>query len=123
MRRRSARSRSTNMTRPARMSDRRFVPTATPIDGLMGGQRSRVEDERGFLSRIYCEELEDIGFVDPVVQINHTVTRLRGTVRGLHFQLPPHTDDKLVTCLRGEIFDVAVDLRAMSPTHLQWHGE
>jgi dTDP-4-dehydrorhamnose 3,5-epimerase len=106
------------------MTEPRFVATATPLDGLISLERCRIEDERGFLSRLYCsEELAEIGFVDPVVQINQTVTRMKGSVRGLHFQLPPHTEDKLVTCLRGEIFDVAIDLRATSPTRLQWHGE
>ena len=58
-----------------------------------------------------------------IVQINHTLTVMRGTVRGLHFQYPPHAEIKIVSCLRGEVFDVAVDLRQGSPTFLQWHGE
>jgi dTDP-4-dehydrorhamnose 3,5-epimerase len=51
------------------------------------------------------------------------MTLRRGTVRGLHFQRPPHAEAKLVTCLHGQVFDVAVDLRAGSPTFLQWHAE
>jgi dTDP-4-dehydrorhamnose 3,5-epimerase len=58
----------------------------------------------------------------PIAQINHTLTRQQGTVRGLHFQNPPHADGKLVSCVQGQIFDVAVDLRAGSPTFLQWHA-
>ena len=56
-------------------------------------------------------------------QINQTLTRRKGTVRGMHFQRPPHAEIKLVACLHGEVFDVAVDLRKGSPTFLQWHGE
>ena len=58
-----------------------------------------------------------------MAQINHTLTRRRGTVRGLHFQNPPHAEDKLVSCLRGSVFDVGVDLRQGSATFLHWHGE
>jgi dTDP-4-dehydrorhamnose 3,5-epimerase len=112
------------MRRPKRMADRRFTATATGLAGLMVVRRQRIEDARGFLSRLYCrEELAEIGFSEPVVQINQTVTRAPGMVRGMHFQRPPHAEDKLVSCLRGEVYDVAVDLRAGSPTLQQWHGE
>ena len=106
------------------MAERRFTATATGLAGLMVVRRQRIEDARGFLSRLYCqEELAEIGFTEPVVQINQTVTRAPGMVRGLHFQRPPHAEDKLVSCLRGEVYDVAVDLRAGSPTLRQWHAE
>jgi dTDP-4-dehydrorhamnose 3,5-epimerase len=102
----------------------RFDVRATPLAGVMRIQRQRLEDARGFFSRFFCaEELAAAGFRAPVAQINHTLTRRCGSVRGLHFQHPPHAEDKLVSCLRGEIFDVAVDLRRGSPTFLQWHGE
>ena len=98
-----------------------FVPT--PIAGLMCVQRQRLEDNRGFLSRFYCaEEFKAAGVFQTVAQINHTLTRRKGAVRGMHFQRPPHAEIKLVSCLHGEIFDVAVDLRRHSPTFLQWHG-
>src|SRR5438094_3243293 len=58
-----------------------------------------------------------------IVQINRTFTAKRGMVRGLHFQVPPHAEMKLVCCLQGHVYDVAVDLRHNSPTLLQWHGE
>lgn len=58
-----------------------------------------------------------------MAQINHSVTRRRGTVRGLHYQRAPHAEMKLVSCVRGEVWDVAVDLRAGSPTFLRWHAE
>jgi dTDP-4-dehydrorhamnose 3,5-epimerase len=102
----------------------RFNFRATPIAGLMLVERQHQEDSRGFLSRLYCaEEFGEIGVRVPISQINHTLTRHKGTVRGLHYQLPPHAETKLVSCLRGEIFDVAVDLRSNSPTFLKWHGE
>ncbi len=81
-------------------------------------------DARGSLTRLFCaEELAAAGWAGPVAQINLTVTARRGTVRGLHFQHPPHAEVKLVSCLRGEVWDVAVDLRRGSPTFLQWHAE
>jgi len=55
--------------------------------------------------------------------MNHSLTRKKGAVRGMHFQYPPHAETKIVMCMKGEIFDVAVDIRAGSPTFLHWHGE
>jgi len=102
----------------------RFDFTATPLSGLVSVQRKAIEDGRGFLSRFYCaEEYREAGLNKAVVQINQTLTRKKGAVRGLHFQYPPHAETKLVSCLRGEVLDVAVDLRHGSPTFLQWHGE
>ncbi len=102
----------------------RFDFIATPLDGLTLVQRNSIEDHRGFLSRLYCaDEFREAGLFKPVAQINQTLTRSRGAVRGLHFQNPPHADAKLVSCLHGEIFDVAVDLRRDSPTFLHWHAE
>jgi dTDP-4-dehydrorhamnose 3,5-epimerase len=95
----------------------------TPLSGLTLVQRKAIEDSRGFLSRFYCaEEFRVANFNKPITQINHTLTRNKGAVRGLHFQNPPHAEIKLVSCLLGEVFDVAVDLRQDSPTFLQWHG-
>jgi len=67
--------------------------------------------------------LEEIIGNRRIMQINHTLTRKAGTLRGLHFQHPPHSEMKLISCLRGDVFDVAVDLRKESNTFLQWHGE
>ena len=102
----------------------RFDFSATPIAGLVLVERQHQADSRGFLSRLFCaEEFREIGVHAPISQINHTLTRRKGTVRGMHYQLPPHAETKLVSCLRGEIFDIAVDLRRNSPTFLKWHGE
>jgi dTDP-4-dehydrorhamnose 3,5-epimerase len=96
----------------------------TPISGLTVVQRNSIEDARGFFSRFYCaQEFAALGFEKPIQQINHTCTVKAGAVRGMHFQYPPHAEIKLVSCLRGKVFDVAVDLRRDSPTFLQWHAE
>lgn len=101
----------------------RFDFISTPLVGLTLVQRKSIEDHRGFLSRFYCADaFREAGFDKPIAQINHTLTRTKGAVRGLHFQYPPYAETKIVSCLHGEIFDVAVDLRAGSPTFLQWHG-
>lgn len=104
------------------MSRFEFIPT--PIADLQCVERLHLEDRRGFLSRLYCaEEFAAAGFAMSVAQINQTLTRQQGAVRGMHYQLPPFAEMKLVTCIRGRVFDVAVDLRTGSPTFLQWHGE
>ena len=95
-----------------------------PLPGLKLVQRKPIADARGFFARFYCaEEFRAAGLDKPVAQINHTLTRSKGAVRGLHFQHPPHAETKLVSCIAGAVFDVAVDLRAGSPAYLRWHGE
>jgi len=95
----------------------------TPIAGLKVIERSRQSDERGFFSRMFCaEELFEAGWTAPIAQINQSMTRRAGAVRGLHFQVPPHAEMKLVNCVKGAVFDVAVDLRRGSPTFLKWFG-
>lgn len=102
----------------------RFEFRTTPLQSLMVVQRRPVEDSRGFFARFFCaDEFRQAGFTKPISQINHTLTRKKGAVRGLHFQKPPHAETKVVSCLKGDIFDVAVDLRRGSPTFLKWHGE
>lgn len=103
---------------------RRFEILDTPIAGVKLLKRIPIQDARGWFERLYCEEeLAPVLGGARVVQSNRTFTRRRGTIRGLHFQRPPHAEIKLVTCLRGRVFDVAVDLRRDSPTFLRWHGE
>lgn len=102
----------------------RFNRIATPISDLVVVERRRLGDERGFFSRFFCrDELADFGADGTIAQINHTMTHLKGTIRGMHFQRAPHDETKFVSCLGGVVFDVAVDLRPGSPTYLQWHGE
>ena len=106
------------------MAEGRFAIGTTSLDGLRVVKRQRHEDQRGFLSRLYCrEELEEAGLSAPIAQINQSLTRSRGTIRGMHFQRQPDAEDKLVTCLRGEVWDVAIDVRKGSPTFLSWHAE
>ena len=95
-----------------------------PLAGLKRIERQRLGDARGFLSRLFCaEELGAAGWDKPIAQINHSYTAKRGAVRGMHFQYPPHADMKLVRCLRGEVWDVAVDIRAGSKAFLRSHAE
>lgn len=102
----------------------RFRVDASPLAGLFVVKRLPLSDSRGFLERMFCAEVfRGIGMRKSIVQINHTLTRQRGAVRGMHFQHPPHAETKIVSCVRGEVFDVAVDIRRTSPTFLQWHGE
>ena len=101
----------------------RMKLTPTPLAGLTLIDTSPVGDERGCFVRVSCEVelaglLADLHFR----QANLSTTARRGTVRGLHFQHPPHADAKLIRCLRGRVFDVAVDLRAGSATLLHWHA-
>ncbi len=101
-----------------------FSVTQTPLRGVAIVERGRREDSRGFFSRLFCaDELRSAGFDAPVAQINHTLTHRRGAVRGLHFQHPPHAEIKFVSVLKGEILDVALDVRRNSPTFLRWHAE
>lgn len=102
----------------------RFAVAGLPLAGLKLVEQQRRSDARGFLSRLFCiEELGGAGWDAPIVQINHTYTARCGTVRGMHFQRPPHAEMKLVNCIRGEVWDVAVDVRAGSKTFLHWHAE
>lgn len=101
----------------------RFTLIDTPLAGLTLIERQRAGDERGWFSRFFCrEDLALFGDHGSIAQINQTLTRIPGTVRGMHFQRAPHAETKLVSCIRGAVFDVAVDLRPGSPTFLNWHG-
>jgi dTDP-4-dehydrorhamnose 3,5-epimerase len=97
---------------------------ATSIDGLILIERRLHADDRGTLDRLFDDE--EISRLLPgfrASQVNHSVTTRRGTVRGMHYQTPPNADAKVVICLRGRVFDVAVDVRYGSETFLQWHAE
>jgi len=94
-----------------------------PLDGLKMIQTTARSDERGSFERLFCtSELGDLIGPRNIVQINSSVTADTGTVRGIHFQHSPHAEMKLIRCIKGRIWDVAVDLRKNSPTFLQWYG-
>ena len=94
----------------------RFAITDLPLNGLKLVERQLLGDSRGFLARLFCaEELGAAGWHKPIAQINHTFTARRGTVRGMHFQRPPESEMKLVSCIRGKVWDVAVDGQARKP--------
>lgn len=95
----------------------------TPLTGVVVITPARFGDARGFFSESYnARALADRGIMAPFVQDNHSLSAAVGTVRGLHFQAPPHAQDKLVRCGRGVLFDVAVDIRRGSPTYGRWFG-
>ena len=96
----------------------------TPLQGLKVIQRHPRKDSRGQFTRAFCsEELSAAGWTTPVMQINHSITHAVGSVRGLHYQKPPKAERKIVLCLRGRVWDVAVDLRSSSATFLSWHAQ
>jgi len=101
-----------------------FEIRETTLPGLYQMQRTPHADERGWLERMYStEDLADVVGSRALVEVNRTLTRTKATVRGMHFQVAPSAEAKIVSCLRGAVFDVAVDVRRDSPTFLQWHAE
>lgn len=101
----------------------RFALYDTPLAGLWLIERKPIGDERGFLQRFFCQEsLGSLLGGKTIRQINHTLTRKSGAVRGLHFQASPYAEIKIISCLKGKVCDVAVDLRKGSPTFLQHHS-
>jgi len=102
----------------------RFKVIDLPLAGLKIIERISCQDDRGFLSRLFCiDNLAILGWQYPVAQVNHSRTRFLGSIRGMHYQDLPYCDAKLVTCIRGEVWDVAVDLRQDSPTFLRSYGQ
>ena len=98
-----------------------FEPTA--IDGVTLIHPRKIGDDRGHFMRAFCEqEFADAGLPTRFVQCNLAVSKLKGTMRGLHFQTGEHAEAKLMRCVQGAIFDVAVDIDPDSPTYLQWVG-
>ena len=100
-----------------------MIFTPTTIGGAWVVEPQRFMDERGFFARIWdADEFEQRGLNGHVVQCSTSYNRVRGTLRGLHFQIAPHQEAKLVRCTSGAMFDVAVDLRPDSPTYRAWYG-
>jgi dTDP-4-dehydrorhamnose 3,5-epimerase len=100
-----------------------LIFTKTPLAGAYVIEPERMSDARGFFARIWCQkELRRLGLSVDIAQANVGFSRRRGTVRGLHYQRPPHAEVKIVRCTRGAMFDVMVDLRPDSPSYQQWFG-
>ena len=100
-----------------------MTPSDTPLQGLYEIRMATSADARGRFSRLFCEQ--EYATIRPglhFTQVNQSVTTERHTVRGMHYQKPPAAEAKLIRCLRGRVFDVAIDLRHGSPTFLHWHG-
>jgi dTDP-4-dehydrorhamnose 3,5-epimerase len=95
--------------------------TALPLQGAYLIEPEVYSDERGHFFRYFCKnEFEQIGHTKEWLQCNHSYTKNRGSIRGMHYQLPPFAEIKLVRCIAGHVIDVIVDLRQGSPTFLQW---
>jgi len=96
----------------------------TNILDLVIVETNLASDSRGSFARLFCQnELKDILGQREIVQINYSKTPRIGTVRGLHFQYPPSAEMKMVRCINGRVWDVALDLRKDSQTYLKWHAE
>lgn len=96
----------------------------TKLDGSFVIDLDKREDERGFFARLFCINEFDQNQADRnIVQINNSLSRDKGTLRGIHYQLSPKSETKIVRCIKGSLWDVIVDLRPDSPTFLQWFGE
>ena len=96
----------------------------TPLQNAFTIELEPFTDDRGLFARVFCQqELQQILHDKEIVQINHSSTRQKGAIRGMHFQYPPKAETKIVKCLRGSVFDVMVDLRRNSITFLKWYGE
>jgi dTDP-4-dehydrorhamnose 3,5-epimerase len=95
----------------------------TPLKGAYLIDLEKRGDERGFFARFFCElEFGEHGLATRFVQVNDSLSAQRGTLRGMHYQLPPSGEVKVVRCVRGSIFDVIVDLRPKSSTFKKWFG-
>jgi dTDP-4-dehydrorhamnose 3,5-epimerase len=100
----------------------KFIETG--LKGAFVIEPEPIEDERGKFARVFCKnEFSTIGHQKEFVQLNHSINKIKGTVRGLHFQKSPHQEIKLIRCIRGIVFDVMIDLRAGSATYLKWFSE
>jgi dTDP-4-dehydrorhamnose 3,5-epimerase len=101
----------------------RFVISQTELAGLCVINKKPLIDHRGEFTRMYCQdEFSSMGLSKPIVQINKSKTLKPGTIRGMHFQSGTHAEDKVVSCIAGKVFDVAVDIRPESKTFLSWFG-
>ena len=101
-----------------------MIFTGTKIKGVYIIEPEFLTDERGFFTRSFCkEEFRNYGIDADIVQCNISYNKKKGTLRGMHFQVPPFEEVKIVSCTKGSIYDVVVDLRRDSSTYCQWHSE
>jgi dTDP-4-dehydrorhamnose 3,5-epimerase len=99
----------------------RFKINKTSLLDLFIVDLKPLKDNRGYLKRLYCnDQFINIMSNKPISQINYTFTKKKGSVRGLHYQIKPFSEKKIITCIKGEVYDVAVDLRKNSPTFLKY---
>ena len=100
-----------------------MIFTPTQLQDAYIVEPKKLADERGFFARSWCErEFRDRGLNPNLVQCNISFNKTKGTVRGMHLQIEPYAEAKLVRCTQGAIYDVIVDLRSVSPTYKQWIG-
>ena len=101
-----------------------MIISKLPLEGAFVIEPGLVTDDRGIFARVFCQhELQSTLHGKNIVQINHSLTRQKGAIRGMHFQYPPKAEIKIVKCMSGSVYDIIIDLRPNSPTLLQWHGE
>lgn len=97
--------------------------TETPLKGAYLIDLEKRGDNRGFFARFFCEnEFRQQGLITHFVQINNSLTAKKGTIRGMHYQLMPDAEVKVVRCIKGSLFDVILDLRPDSPSYGKWFG-
>jgi dTDP-4-dehydrorhamnose 3,5-epimerase len=100
-----------------------MIFTPAPLKGSYIIDITPFSDSRGWFARTYCKkEFEEIGHTKEWVQLNHSFTKKKGAIRGMHYQIPPYSEIKMVRCIAGRVYDVIVDIRKDSPTFLQWFG-
>ena len=100
-----------------------MIVEKTPLLGCYLVNAEPFIDHRGIFSRFFCEnELKSVIGNRHIVNVNFSQTKVSGTIRGMHYQYPPYAEMKLVRCIKGKIFDVAIDIRAGSDTFLEWYG-
>lgn len=100
-----------------------MIFTETPLKGSYTVDLSIFSDERGWFARTWCkEEFNTIGHDKEWVQMNHSFTKQTGIIRGMHYQLPPYSEIKMVRCIAGAVHDVIIDIRKDSATFLHWTG-
>jgi dTDP-4-dehydrorhamnose 3,5-epimerase len=100
-----------------------MIYTESPLRGAYVIELEKHADERGFFARVFCQqEFSKQGLSDRFVQVNDSLARTRGTLRGLHYQLPPKAEVKLVRCIRGALYDVILDVREDSPSFGRYFG-